>query len=94
LKRLPLVQNKPGLRIVPDLVVGMNAWDMFTVARFRGQIAPGIANSRGIAASMSRRLFAARPPLSVGLPGNRSQIRAHCASLNIRRFMSHIQKTG
>jgi hypothetical protein len=39
-------------------------------------------------------LSAARPPLSVGLPGSSSEIRVHWASLNIRRFMDRIQITG
>jgi hypothetical protein len=42
-------------------------------------------------ASTKRRLSAALPPLSVGLPGNNSAIRNHCASFNIRRSMCHIQ---
>lgn len=42
-------------------------------------------------ASTKRRLSAARPPLSVGLPGNKSAIRNHCLSFNIRRLMSNIQ---
>jgi hypothetical protein len=29
--------------------------------------------------------------LSVGFPGNKSEILAHCSSLNIRRFMCNIQ---
>lgn len=45
-------------------------------------------------ASTKHRLSAARPPLSVGLPGNSSAIRNHCASLNIRRSMSNIQIPG
>lgn len=42
-------------------------------------------------ASTKPRLSAARPPLSVGLPGNNSAIRNHCVSLNIRRSMPNIQ---
>lgn len=42
-------------------------------------------------ASTKSRLSAARPPLSVGLPGNKSAIRNHCLSFNIRRFMFNIQ---
>ena len=42
-------------------------------------------------ASTKRRLSAARPPLSVGLPGSRCSIRAHCASFNIRRSTAHTQ---
>jgi hypothetical protein len=45
-------------------------------------------------ASTKRRLSAARPPLSVGLPGNKSAIRNHCLSFNIRRLMSNIQIPG
>ena len=45
-------------------------------------------------ASTKRRLSAARPPLSVGLPGNNSAIRNHCVSLNIRRSMFNIQIPG
>ena len=42
-------------------------------------------------ASTNNRLFAARPPLSVGFPGNNPDILAHCASLNIRRSIAHVQ---
>jgi hypothetical protein len=42
-------------------------------------------------ASTNRRLSAARPPLSVGFPGNMPPIRCHCSSLNIRRSIVHIQ---
>jgi len=42
-------------------------------------------------ASMNNRLSAARPPLSVGLPGNSPEIRAHCASLNMSRSIAHTQ---
>ena len=45
-------------------------------------------------ASTKRRLSAARPPLSVGLPGSKSAIRDHCLSFNIRRFMCNIQISG
>lgn len=45
-------------------------------------------------ASTKRRLSAARPPLSVGLPGRKSAIRDHCSSLNIRRLMCNIQIPG
>ena len=45
-------------------------------------------------ASTKRRLSIARPPLSVGLPGNNSAIRNHCVSFNIRRSMSNIQIPG
>ena len=45
-------------------------------------------------ASTNRQLSMARPPLSVGLPGRNSEIRAHCASLNIRRSISHTQISG
>lgn len=45
-------------------------------------------------ASTKRRLSAARPPLSVGLPGNKSAIRNHCLSFNIRRLMFSIQIPG
>lgn len=45
-------------------------------------------------ASTKRRLSTARPPLSVGLPGNRSAIRDHCLSFNIRRLMSNLQIPG
>jgi len=45
-------------------------------------------------ASTKRRLSGARPPLSVGLPGNRFSIRNHCPSLSIRRSMCSVQKTG
>ena len=45
-------------------------------------------------ASTNSRLSAARPPLSVGLPGNKPSILAHCASLNIRRSICHIQIPG
>ena len=44
--------------------------------------------------STKRRLSAARPPLSVGFPGNKSAIRNHCLSFNIRRLMSNIQIPG
>jgi len=50
--------------------------------------------ARNRTASTNRRLSAARPPLSVGLPGNNSAIRNHCASLNIRRSMFNIQIPG
>ena len=42
-------------------------------------------------ASTNSRLLAARPPLSVGFPGHSSEIRAHCSSLNIHRFIRTIQ---
>jgi len=42
-------------------------------------------------ASTNCRLSAARPPLSVGLPGSKSAIRNHCPSSNIRRSMCHTQ---
>ena len=45
-------------------------------------------------ASTNCRLSAARPPLSVGLPGSKSAIRNHCSSLNIRRPMCNIQIPG
>ena len=45
-------------------------------------------------ASTKHRLSAARPPLSVGFPGNKSAIRNHCLSFNIRRLMSNIQIAG
>lgn len=45
-------------------------------------------------ASTNRRLSAARPPLSVGLPGSKYAIRSHCVSLNIRRSMFNVQISG
>ena len=45
-------------------------------------------------ASTNKRLSTARPPLSVSLPGNNSEMRAHCPSLNIRRSIVAIQRTG
>ena len=45
-------------------------------------------------ASTKLRLSAARPPLSVGLPGSKSDIRFHCISFNIRRSIEHIQIAG
>lgn len=45
-------------------------------------------------ASTKRRLSVARPPLSVGFPGSNSEIRAHCASRNIRRSIAHVQIPG
>ena len=45
-------------------------------------------------ASTKRRLSAARPPLSVGFPGNKSAIRDHCLSFNIHRLMSNIQMSN
>lgn len=45
-------------------------------------------------ASTNCRLSAARPPLSVGLPGSKSAIRTHCSSFNIRRPMCNIQIPG
>lgn len=42
-------------------------------------------------ASTNNRLSAARPPLSFGFPGNNSEIRAHCASLNMRRLIAFFQ---
>ena len=45
-------------------------------------------------ASTKRRLSAARPPLSVGLPGSRCAIRNHCLSFNINRSMSYTQIPG
>lgn len=42
-------------------------------------------------ASTKRRLSAARPPLSVGLPGSKCAIRNHCLSFNISRSMCHTQ---
>jgi len=45
-------------------------------------------------ASTKRRLSAARPPLSVGLPGSKCAIRNHCLSFNISRAMSYTQIPG
>ena len=45
-------------------------------------------------ASTKRRLSAARPPLSVGLPGSRCAIRNHCLSFNISRSMTYTQIPG
>ena len=45
-------------------------------------------------ASTKRRLSAAPPPLSVGLPGSKCAICNHCLSFNISRFMCHTHIPG
>lgn len=52
------------------------------------------ARARCSTASTNRRLSAARPPLSVGLPGSKSAIRFHYVLLNIRRSIVNIQIPG
>jgi hypothetical protein len=44
--------------------------------------------------ALSGCISAARPPLPVGFPGNKSAIRNHRLSFNIRRLMSNIQIPG
>ena len=62
------------------------------VAEIRRQVPPrDPVRAMKSTASTKRRLSAARPPLSVGLPGNKPAIRNHCLSFNISRFMSNIQ---